>query len=259
MSDKNKTENPMADELLREVDEELKEEHFKKLVKKYAPVISCLIVLALVCVGGYEYWNYRKNKQILADDADLTIALDLAKNGKVDESLSALQKMRENASEGYAVLAALHQTTLLLEQGNTAEALNVLDSLVNDSKIPSPVRDLARFNKVSLAVDLPDTDLNSLEKELDPLTQEGQAWAAQAYELKALIALKQKDLSKARDHLYSLMALSDLTDDVRMRASENLALIEKEIEETAQTAPADDEKAGVEEEKTAESKKEKSK
>ena len=55
------------------------------------------------------------------------------------------------------------------------------------------------------------------------------------------------------------MALSDLTDDVRMRASENLALIEKEIEETAQTAPADDEKAGVEEEKTAESKKEKSK
>ena len=106
---------------------------------------------------------------------------------------------------------------------------------------------------------MPDTDLNSLEKELDPLTQEGQAWAAQAYELKALIALKQKDLSKARDHLYSLMALSDLTDDVRMRASENLALIEKEIEETAQTAPADDEKAGVEEEKTAESKKEKSK
>ena len=118
MSDKNKTENPMADELLREVDEELKEEHFKKLVKKYAPVISCLIVLALVCVGGYEYWNYRKNKQILADDADLTVALDLAKNGKVDESLSALKKMRENASEGYAVLAALHQTTLLLEQGN---------------------------------------------------------------------------------------------------------------------------------------------
>ena len=231
MTYEKKSENPMSDELLREVDEELKEENFKKLIKKYAPIVTAIVLIALVCVGGYEFFKYRNRQRALRDDAFLTAALTLAEEGKIDESLAALQGMRQNASEGYAVLAALHQTTLLLQQGDVDAALRVLDSLVNNAKLPAPVRNLARFNKVSLAVDLPNADYAALEEELMPLTQkEAEAWAPQAYELRAVIALKQADVGKAKDSLYSLLALDGLSEDVRLRASENLALIEKEFD-----------------------------
>lgn len=233
----NQKENPMSDELLREVDEEIKEENFKKSLKKYAPALVTAIVLALACAGFFEYVGYQKKQKAMADDAALTVALDMAQKGNVDESLAALQEMRQTASDGYAVLAALHQTALLLRQDDKPAALNVLDSLILDKKIPAPVKDLALFNKVSIAVDLPNADYAALENELAPLTVQGQAWEAQAYELKAVIALKQGDLNKAKDSLTSLLAISDLTEDLRMRAAENLALIEKEIEERGQTAP----------------------
>ena len=220
----------MSDELLREVDEELKEENFRKTLKKYAPAFITAVVLALACAGVFEFVGYQKKQKALADDADLTVALDLAQKGNVDESLAALQEMRKNASDGYAVLAALHQTNLLLTKGDKPAALKVLDSLIADKKIPQPVKDLALFNKVSIAVDLPDADYAALETELAPLAAQGQAWEAQAYELKAVIALKQGDLVKAKDSLTALLAINGLSEDLRMRAAENLALIEKEIE-----------------------------
>ena len=44
-------------DIFREVDEELKQEHYKKLWKKFGPTVIGVVVVIVAAVGGYQAWQ----------------------------------------------------------------------------------------------------------------------------------------------------------------------------------------------------------
>jgi len=227
---KETSENPLSDELLREVDEELKEENAKKLLRKIAPVLCVIVFTALTVAAGFEFVKYREQQHAMINETRLVQALTLADKGKNDEAMALLADMRKNAKDDYATMAGFYQAELLLTENKTDEALKVLDEIATDEKTAEPMKNMALFSKISVAVDMPDADYVALEKELDALVEQKTSWEHKAYEIKAVIALKTKNIESAKKYLQKIIDSPLAEKGLRMRSEENLALIEKELE-----------------------------
>lgn len=221
--------DPMQAEILREVAAEIKEEQYKQVWKKYGPLFVTLIILILAAAGGYEFYKYRSEQIALTEASELEEALTMAQEGKISAAADILVRLRDKSSSGYRYLAGLHYTDLMLQEKREVEALSSLDTIINDKKAPKPMRDMALFNKISIAVDLPDADFAALEKELAPLAGSDTAWTASALELSTLIAIRQKDYDKAKASLQRIIGLQNISDTARQRATENLALLNKQF------------------------------
>ncbi|MGN0905255.1 MAG: tetratricopeptide repeat protein [Alphaproteobacteria bacterium] len=223
--------NPLESEILREVAAEMKEEQLKAFWKKYGTFFVVLIVVALVCAGGFEFHRHYTEKRAAAEAAELQSALTLAQDGENRAAADAFRKLRDESTSGYRYLAALHYVRQMLQNNDYAEAMNGLDVLIKDGKTPPPLRDLALFNKVSIAVDQPDADYDALEKELQPMIAANNAWTPDALELSALIALQQKNPDKAKSFLQQIISMPNVSDGLRRRATDNLALLDKSAAE----------------------------
>ena len=71
----------MAD-FIDEVDEEVRRERMQSLWKRWSPLIVGAVVLLLVAVAGWQFWqNYRADKAAAASAA-FTAALNEAQAGK---------------------------------------------------------------------------------------------------------------------------------------------------------------------------------
>ena len=136
--------------------------------------------------------------------------------------------LRREAKDSYAAIAGFYQADLLLTANKTDEALKVLDEIAADEQTPPPMKNMALFSKVSVAVDAPNADYAALDRELDSLIEKETAWDNQAYEIKAVIALKTKDVEKAKAYLKKIVASPTASGALRTRSEENLNLLEQE-------------------------------
>lgn len=222
--------NPLEAEILREVAEEMKEEQAKKMWKKIAPWLTAAVVAALVATGGFEYAGYRANQRAQADAAALQTALAAVQSGKILQGAEQLKSLRDSSTSGYRSLAGLYYVDTLLKDGNVDGALDGLDFVANDKKAPDALRSLAVLNKVSIAVDGDNPDYDGLNADLDEVLKREDAWTADALELRALIALRQGDAEKAQSCFKQIMALANVNEAKKLRASENLNLLKQKTE-----------------------------
>lgn len=217
--------DPLQAEILREVAEEIRDEQYKKLWKKIGPYITAVIIALLAAAAGYEYYKYAKQQTELKESFELQDALVMLRDGKIKDAEASLKDMSQNAKSGYRFLAAMHYAGVLTEQNNLEEAVAVLNELATNDETPAPLQAVALLNKVALAADLKNADYKALTAELAPMTDPNGPWAADALELTALMALRQKDNEKAKAALQSIVGLQNIPDAVRQRASENLTLL----------------------------------
>ena len=222
--------NPLEAKILREVAEEMKEEQAKKMWKKIAPWLTAAVVAALVATGGFEYAGYRANQRAQADAAALQTALAAVQSGKILQGAEQLKSLRDSSTSGYRSLAGLYYVDTLLKDGNVDGALDGLDFVANDKKAPDALRSLAVLNKVSIAVDGDNPDYDGLNADLDEVLKREDAWTADALELRALIALRQGDAEKAQSCFKQIMALANVNEAKKLRASENLNLLKQKTE-----------------------------
>lgn len=222
--------NPLEAEILREVAEEMKEEQAKKLWKKIAPYVTAAIVAVLVATGGFEYFRYRARQLAAADAGALQTALTAVQNGDLQKGAEQLKALRDSSSSGYRSLAGLYYVDTLLKSGNVEDALDGLNFIAGDVKAPAALRSLAVLNKVSIAVDLDDPDYDLLTADLDEVLKRGDAWAADALELQALIALRQGDSEKAENCFKQITALPQASEVKKLRAAENLNLLKQKTQ-----------------------------
>ena len=227
---KTEEQNPLEAEILREVAEEMKEEQAKKLWKKIAPWLMSAVVVALAATGGFEYTQYRSRQQAQADAAALQDALAAVQSGQIMQGAERLKALRDSSTSGYRSLAGLYYVDTLLKDGNINGALDGLDFVANDKKAPEALRSLAVLNKVSIAVDGDNPDYDGLNADLDEVLKREDAWTADALELRALIALRQGDAEKAQSCFKQIMALPNANEAKKLRASENLNLLQQKTE-----------------------------
>ncbi len=182
--------------LIREVDEEVRNEKLKEAWNKYKSYVFGIICLALIGAVAFEGIKYWQNKIILQDSTSYTDASNLANSGQTEASLQKFEEIARKDRTGYAYLSLLRTVPLLEEQGKNKEAIDRLYEIKNNSSIPLPLRNAATIALSFRLLDKPDADLKAIADMIRPLSTGNSSWNTIANDMLQLIEVKSKKNSK---------------------------------------------------------------
>lgn len=204
----------MSDEsLFREVDEEVRQEQFKKIWARYGNLIMAACVLVIAGVAGFQGWKYWQARQAEAAGTSFFAAITLAQSGKNDEALKQFETL---GHAGYGVLGKLREAAILAAKGNTAEAVKRYDATAADGAADATLRDLARMRA---ALALADTASPAdLAARLKPFDVAGNPWRHMAREIMATAFWRTGDYAGADKQVQAILGDAETPGGVRQRA-----------------------------------------
>ncbi len=210
---------PSDDSLIREIDEELRQDKAIQFWKVYGNIIIGLalaLVLGVAAFQGWRHWDLGQRQET----GDRFIAAQrLADADKTEEALRAFTDIRQQSSAGYALLARLREAALKAEAGDRATAVAEYRAIAADSGIDAPYSDLATVLAANIGLDAGE-DPNAIITTLAPLLDGANAFRYAARELTAAAYLKLGDKAKARELFDALAVDAGTPRGVRTRASE---------------------------------------
>ena len=205
-----------ADSFVREVDENLRRDQMADRAKRYGGIVVGALLLFLLAVAGYLYWQDRERKQAEAGTEQLTGALQDIGANKVATAPATLDTLREADAEGVSAVAGLARAALALQQGNRKLASSTYAEVAANTGFAKPYRDLALVRGTALDFDTLKPD--EVIARLQPLAVAGEPFFGSAGEMigMALIAKGQKP---AAAQLFAKIAADEgVPDSLRSRA-----------------------------------------
>lgn len=204
----------MSDEsLFREVEEELRQEQFKKLWDKYGTFIIAACVAVVLAVAGTKGWQYWQLKQSEAAGATYFEAVRLLDEGKTAEAEKLLDGLSHT---GYATIARFHDAAALATAGKKDDAVKAYDALAADNSVPASLKNVARLRAGYLLADTMKPD--QLTTRLGDLDQAGSTWRHSAREIMALSAYRTGDYALADRYINTILSDVESPPGVQQRA-----------------------------------------
>jgi hypothetical protein len=182
-------------DIFREVDEEVRREQFKKLWDRYQNLViigAVLIVAAVAGWRGYEWWTAKKAMEA---GSAFEEAITLSEAGKHAESSAAFARIATDGTAGYRYLARLRQATELA-QTDPKSAITAYQQIAADSAAGPVLRDLAALRAGSLLID--QGNYAEARKILEPLAGSDRTFRHTARELLALAAWRSGDVAEIK-------------------------------------------------------------
>lgn len=210
----------MADAFIMEVDDEVKNDNLKAFWKKYGLYVVLFVVVVLSLTVSFEtIKNWRENQ--FRKQTDTYIASSLEKSPQ--DMIVALEKIAAGNHGIYSELARIQISDILLEQGKTQDALNMLQSLFDNDELSPRIRNLAAIKLASQKVDTaPFSEIQTL---LKPVIDADDSWTPIAKEYLALSAIQAKDYQTARDLYQQLLQDPRVSDEFRSRVQDMLTAL----------------------------------
>jgi len=212
-------------DIFREIDEELRQEHYAKLWQAYGKYVIAAIVVFVLAFAGYRGWNYYLATQRQADSVRFAQAEKLLGDGKSADAAAIFAAMTEESTAGYALLARFRQAAARAAAGDAAGAVAVYDAIASDDSVAETMREAAVLLAVMHSIDQSGVDRAALVARLQPLVRNGGAWRYSASELLGLLALQAGDEAKAREYFTRIADDVDAPNGIKGRATEILAVI----------------------------------
>ena len=206
-----------SDPILREIEDELREERLASIWKRYGTAIVAAAVGLVVVVAGYQLWSGHTAEQRLETGRQYDAASEQALSGDTDAARSAFEQLAAAGPDGYALLSRFRTAQLNAESGSLAEARTDFRAIAGDSSVDSLYRDLATLRGAYLGLDL-GVDADTLRTEITPLLGETNPWRYLAQEVAALLDLQSGDSAAARAAFDALIADTAAPSGVRQRA-----------------------------------------
>jgi hypothetical protein len=209
-------------DFIEEVDEDLRNERYKRLWDKYGKFVVVAVILLVVAIAGtVAYRDWQKSRRA-EDTRRLVEAIELS---TTDPKLGpdALASLAKGASSGVGTLARFHQGSALIRGGQAAAAVEIYDQIAADGSVDQVFRDLAVLLAAQHRADGPEAAAAALK--LAPLVQDNNPWRHPALELTAVIALGQGDKARARDIFRRLADDPTASAAIRGRAAEMVAAL----------------------------------
>ena len=213
----------MSEDLIREVDEEVKRDKLQEQLKRFGPYVVAFVVLAIGGAGAGVFWADRQEARQAAFGNEFAAAVQLSEAGDLEAAYEAFAALGADANQGYRVLAKIRQAAISVELGDNQQAIDLYRELAEERGLADQYRDMAVILGAMLEVD--EGDPAALRERLAPLTGDDNAWRFSARELTALLAIRTGDTDGARDLLQGLVGDTDAPSGVRARASELLAAL----------------------------------
>lgn len=211
----------MSDEsLFREVDEEVRQEQFKKVWTQYGSYFTAMAVAVVLLVAGFKGWQYWQLTQSETAARVFADAVKKQEEGKTADAEAAFAAIQH---KGYAKLADLRRAAALSSAGKTDEAVAAYDALAADQNNAQSFRDLARLRAGYALVDkLAPAELIS---RLGAFDNEQSPWRGLAREIFALSAYRTGDYVMADRYLNAIIADQGVALELRQRAQTLLEVL----------------------------------
>lgn len=204
----------MSDEsLFREVDEEVRQEQFKKLWARYGTLVIGVCLAVILGVGGWQGWKYWQTKQAEAAGDSFFAATELAAAGKPEDALKQFDSV---SHPGFAALARLREASLLASQGKAADAVTIYDAVAADATADAALRDLAKIRAATTLAD--SASFTDIEARLKPFDTQGNPWRHIAREIMASVQWRLKDYAGADAQVQAMLGDPETPPSLRQRA-----------------------------------------
>jgi hypothetical protein len=210
--------------LIREVDEEVRQDEYQKIWTRHGNKIIAVAVAAVLAVAGFEGWKYFQRTQ--AEQASIVYfdAAEKAEVGKLEDALAALAAVKH---QGFGQLAKMREAAVLADKGDTEKAIATYDAIVADASTDPVLADLARIRQGYLLVDTKTPD--ELLTKLGMFDKDGNAWRHAAREIFGLAAYRVKDFAMADRYMNAIFSDPDAPQSLKQRAQVMVQLIAPEL------------------------------
>lgn len=213
------------DGLIREIDEELRQEQAQKLWKTYGKYVIGVAVVVVCVVAGYQGWTaYDRNQKQEATDRLIEASL-LANADDTTTAIDSLSKLEEGKIGQISVLAALRHAALVTKEGDKEAAATAYYAIADDKFASKPFRDLATVLGAVQSLDQDSDNAQAVIDRLKPLLGSNSSWRHSAHEISAVAALEMGQTEQAREHLQAIALDAQAPGGVRSRAQEQLQAI----------------------------------
>ncbi len=225
------------DDLLRQVEEELRRERLEKIWKQYGTYFFVAAALIVAGVAGYKFWEGQRIAAAQSSGQVYESALGLLRDKKDGSAEKEFEKLSVDGIGGYRALAQLQLAGLQAKQGKKAEALATYDALASSSNGDAVLREFAKLQAAGLRIGT--VDFTEVENRLTPLMADTSPWRYSARELLGLAAYKAGKTTDARSILTPLLVDQQTPQGIVERAQIIMAEIAAgEIAKKASAAPA---------------------
>ena len=216
----------MADEtdsLIREVEEDLRHERYKRLWDQYWVIVLVGAFAIIAGVSGYKFWQYWSAEKAAQAGETYISALDLSSDNKADDAAKILDGFVQNGPGGYRTLARFRLALATAKAGQTTAAVEAYDVISEDRGVSKLMRGYARIRAAMLLLDT--AGWTEIENRLNDLAKADNPWRGSAQELIGLAMYKAGERDKAQAQFESIMSNSSSAAGLRRRAEMMLLLI----------------------------------
>jgi hypothetical protein len=201
-------------DIFREIEEEVRQDRYRKLWERYGNYAVAGAVVLMVAIGGYRFWQYYQTEQMLKASDAFQDSSELILANRLPEAQKAYTDLAANAPAGYTELSKFRQAEILIAQGSFDEADKIFRALT-----ASDFPHLAAIARLRLAVNIvdssPRSDIDSL---MAPLTDAENPWRFAANEIIAYRDLRDGKREQALGSFEKLAAETDAPEGIRSRA-----------------------------------------
>jgi len=209
-------------DIFDEVNEELRAEKAKQMLRRYGGLIVGACVLVVAGVAGWQGWQYWRTRQDIAAATAYLASLSriegvpVLSDDRRQQALTGFEALTRDAPDGYRTLARLQAAALKADTGDLTGATALWDQVAADAAADPLLRDLASLLWASRQIDTGDPSL--LESRLRPLIAPGNAWRTLAREQLALLLIRQDKRDDAKAELSKLTEDTTAPAGVRLRS-----------------------------------------
>ena len=213
------------DGLIREIDEELRQEQAQKLWKTYGKYVIGVAVVVVFVVAGYQGWTaYDQSQKQEATDS-LIGATSLAASGDTTAAIDSLAILEAKKVGEITVLASLRHAALIAKEGDKQASATAYYAIADDTSVSKPFRDLASVLGTVQSLDQDSGNAQAVIDRLKPLIVTNSNWRHSAREISAVAAIEMGQIEQASEHLQAIALDAQAPSGVRSRAQEQLQAI----------------------------------
>jgi len=206
---------PTSDTFMREVDDALRQDRALGIWQNYGRSIVIGLIVALIALAGYLYWQSRQRAAAGVEGEKLSQALDDLAAEKTLGLKPTLETLTTANSVGNRAAAKLTLAAMALQKGDTKGAAAQFGAIASDTSLAQPYRDLALVRQTATEFDTlkPETVIARLK----PLAISGNPWFGSAGEMVGIAYMRMNKPDLAGATFAALARDENVPDTIRSR------------------------------------------
>lgn len=214
-------------DLLDEVQEDLKEERYGRIIGKLTRIFLSVAAIALICTSIYVWKENTSNKLQQQLGILFNKGLLSVENNNLDESIIYFDQIIKHSSEQYAALAYLQKSSVLVKQNKYEQAQTTLLEMSEHKNFDPALKELAQVIFLGNQLQMNGVEDPKTSEMLANLIKPGTSWQLSALQLKALYDLKQKKTDDAKVTLNEIIHSEQASKYSQDAASSILSVISR--------------------------------